>query len=303
MIGSASLLKSSNKSNKLLQNITFLFYQCYFTCFKKLAMLEAKKLIINPKSDLIIKLYNLMETPSIVKLNLLTLPKIEYRRSFYIKGNDIKIDKNFLKEAVEASNSIDNVDDLNKFRSKFVFKSSENFNGYGITHDNEGNIQVLTIDSVKIKLLNHEYLDIPKLNLLKTNIFSAKQEKKLIYKNDIRDTIIIHIHGGGFISMSSDSHENYLRKWAKALKVPIFSIDYKLAPKYKYPEGLNDIWQAYNWLITNLEKLNLKANKVILTGDSAGGNLCILLTYLLILMNKRVPDAIFPIYPGNYLLN
>ena len=33
------------------------------------------------------------------------------------------------------------------------------------------------------------------------------------------------------------------------LNCPIFSIDYKKAPSNPYPEGLNDIWQAYNWIL------------------------------------------------------
>lgn len=42
--------------------------------------------------------------------------------------------------------------------------------------------------------------------------------------------LIIHCHGGGFVAQSSKSHELYLREWAVALDIPIFSIDYSLAP-------------------------------------------------------------------------
>ena len=52
---------------------------------------------------------------------------------------------------------------------------------------------------------------------------------------------IFHIHGGGFISMSSNSHQGYTRHWAKDLQVPIFSVDYKLAPKFPYPRALDDV--------------------------------------------------------------
>jgi acetyl esterase/lipase len=44
------------------------------------------------------------------------------------------------------------------------------------------------------------------------------------------DKLIVHIHGGGFISMSSESHQTYTRIWANDLCVPIVSIDYRLAP-------------------------------------------------------------------------
>ena len=42
--------------------------------------------------------------------------------------------------------------------------------------------------------------------------------------------------------MSSSSHQIYTRVWANNLNVPIFSIDYKLAPEFPFPHAINDIW-------------------------------------------------------------
>ena len=50
--------------------------------------------------------------------------------------------------------------------------------------------------------------------------------------------------------MDSASHQNYTRKWANELGVPIFSIDYRLAPKYPFPDFVNDCYQAYVWIVT-----------------------------------------------------
>ena len=61
--------------------------------------------------------------------------------------------------------------------------------------------------------------------------------------------IILHFHGGGFIAMSSASHQNYTRKWAKATGCPVFSVDYRLSPKFVFPDALNDCWQVYFWLV------------------------------------------------------
>ena len=65
--------------------------------------------------------------------------------------------------------------------------------------------------------------------------------------------------------------------------VPIFSIDYRLAPKSKFPDALNDCWQVYHYLVENAEKeLGIIPNKIVLVGDSAGGNLAAALTILAI---------------------
>lgn len=57
----------------------------------------------------------------------------------------------------------------------------------------------------------------------KVNGFFKKEPA--IYAN-----IVLHIHGGGFISMSSYSHQVYTRKWANDIKVPFVSVDYAKAP-------------------------------------------------------------------------
>jgi hormone-sensitive lipase len=66
--------------------------------------------------------------------------------------------------------------------------------------------------------------------------------------------------------------------------MPVFSIDYRKAPEFPYPIGLADCWQAYNWLLYESHKFfNIKENKrIIIAGDSAGGNLACGVTNLCI---------------------
>ena len=99
--------------------------------------------------------------------------------------------------------------------------------------------------------------------------------------------------------MSPESHENYTLKWANKLKIPIFSIDYRLSPGVAFPKSLDDVYQSYLWII-NYSKIifNIEFEDIILAGDSAGGNLIVSLTYLLIMNKIKLPKVIFLFYPA-----
>lgn len=138
-------------------------------------------------------------------------------------------------------------------------------------------------------------------------LFGGNTEHKIYRKDTLNeedkaikiDAILIHIHGGGFVAMSSSSHQTYTRKWANETGIPIFSIDYRLAPEHPYPAALNDVWQAYYWIVNNCTTyFGIKPEKIFVAGDSAGGCLTIALTMLAIEKHFRVPDFILPSYPA-----
>ena len=66
--------------------------------------------------------------------------------------------------------------------------------------------------------------------------------------------IIIHFHGGGFMCQDSHVHSNYTIKWATDMGIPVFSVDYRLAPKNPYPDPQNDCYQAYVWIVTQAQQ-------------------------------------------------
>jgi hypothetical protein len=88
------------------------------------------------------------------------------------------------------------------------------------------------------------------------------------------DVLMVHFHGGGFISMSSFSHENYTRHWARDVGLNVVSADYRLAPAHKFPVPFNDAYRTYRYCLdAATEQLGFEPRKIILAGDSAGGNL------------------------------
>lgn len=115
------------------------------------------------------------------------------------------------------------------------------------------------------------------------------------------ETLIIHVHGGGFIATSSATHQNYLRQFANACpNAVVFSIDYRLAPANRFPCQVDDCWQVYCWLILNAKRaFGIEFKRVVLTGDSAGGNLILSMTLMCINRKFRVPDSLLPFYPSS----
>ena len=70
-----------------------------------------------------------------------------------------------------------------------------------------------------------------------------------------RDSIIVHLHGGGWVAQSPESHLDYLHQWASQLNTPVLSIDYSLAPEAPYPRACEEIFYCYVWMLADLETL------------------------------------------------
>ena len=98
--------------------------------------------------------------------------------------------------------------------------------------------------------------------------------------------------------MTSFSHTAYMRKWALDTGIPVMSIDYRLAPEYAYPVQLEECWQAYRWAVKNAMRVGSLAERIILIGDSAGGNLVAGLTLRAMAEGFRRPDMVIMAYPA-----
>ena len=113
--------------------------------------------------------------------------------------------------------------------------------------------------------------------------------------------LIVHFHGGGFVAQSSKSHELYLRSWSEYLNVPILSVDYSLAPEARYPRALEEGVFAYAWALMNLNKLGTTGERIIVAGDSAGGNISLAMSLKVVSLGIRPPDSICVAYPCTYI--
>lgn len=96
---------------------------------------------------------------------------------------------------------------------------------------------------------------------------------------------ILQLHGGGYVIALTNGHRNLAVKYgvlADAAK--IYSVDYRIAPANTYPAALEDAVTAYEEIL----RYGTKPEEIIVTGDSAGGNLALALS--LYLKEKNLPQ-------------
>lgn len=111
----------------------------------------------------------------------------------------------------------------------------------------------------------------------------AKYQKLLAETTS--DAVVLYFHGGAFFIMDPSSHRGITAKLAPQIGGRVFSVRYRLAPQNPFPAALLDAVTAYLTLLHpppgSLHK-PVSASKIILAGDSAGGNLVLALTQVLL---------------------
>lgn len=85
--------------------------------------------------------------------------------------------------------------------------------------------------------------------------------------------VILYFHGGGFVIGSLDGYDNICRRIARDNEAIVVSVDYRLAPEWKYPAATIDCYDATVWVAANCKELGADASRLVVMGDSAGGNL------------------------------
>ena len=99
--------------------------------------------------------------------------------------------------------------------------------------------------------------------------------KLRIYKPDGRAPlpVLVFFHGGGWVMGDLDVFDAPLRALTNAANTIVVSVDYRLAPEYKFPTAVNDCCAAVKWVAANARALGADADHIAVGGESAGGNL------------------------------
>lgn len=94
--------------------------------------------------------------------------------------------------------------------------------------------------------------------------------------SEIRSTTtegaIYYVHGSGYAVCSPKTHRR-LTSWLSSLTgLPVFSVDYRLAPRYRFPSAADDVRAGWDWLT---QMCGVPAKQIVIAGDSAGGHLAV----------------------------
>ncbi len=110
--------------------------------------------------------------------------------------------------------------------------------------------------------------------------------------------VIFFTHGGGYTQSSYKTYQKLLAILSDRTSSIVFAVDYSLAPEYKFPKAVEDVWEAYTYLLDNAASYNADTSKIILLGDSAGGNFAAGLSIRAKEENVTEPVGVVLIYPN-----
>lgn len=106
--------------------------------------------------------------------------------------------------------------------------------------------------------------------------------------------VIFHLHGGGYVLALDNGHRNLSMVHGELLDAEkIFLADYRTAPKNTFPDALDDAAKIYKEILNR----GINPENIIVTGDSAGGNLALALSLYLKKNNLPQPKCLILISP------
>jgi acetyl esterase len=109
---------------------------------------------------------------------------------------------------------------------------------------------------------------------------------------------VLFLHGGGFVIGDLEVYHALCTEFAARLDLPVLSVDYRLAPEHPFPAAPDDSEAAARWLASSPVELDREVTGLVISGDSAGGNLTIVTTNALRDRPADVPVLVqAPIYP------
>jgi acetyl esterase/lipase len=98
---------------------------------------------------------------------------------------------------------------------------------------------------------------------------------------------VLYLHGSGYALCSPRTHRGLTAQLSALTGLPVFCVDYRLAPRHRFPRAAQDVARAWDWLLAQ----SLPADRIVVAGDSAGGHLALDLCLALHRAGRTQPAA------------
>lgn len=108
---------------------------------------------------------------------------------------------------------------------------------------------------------------------------------------------VVFFHGGGWVRSSVETHDRLAREIALVTDAAVVSVDYALSPEARFPHALEECADVTRWLRLNGASLGIDTGRLVVAGDSAGGNLAFGVALCLRDRGEDVLKAIAAFYP------
>lgn len=133
----------------------------------------------------------------------------------------------------------------------------------------------LNVKPESVTLVENKFVD-----SIPIRIYNPNPNKKL--------PVIYLVHGAVWVAGDLETHDNICRYLANHTKAIVVAVHYRRAPEYKFPAAFDDSYAVMKWISSNTEKLNANG-KLVLIGDSAGGQLVASLCLMNASAEKPIP--------------
>ena len=110
--------------------------------------------------------------------------------------------------------------------------------------------------------------------------------------------LMLFFHGGGWATDHVDNYERICEKLATETDRVVVSVEYRLAPEYKFPTGLEDCYHVAKVIHDGEFILKADWDEVVLIGDSAGGNLAAAVSLMARDRKEFLPRRQILVYPA-----
>lgn len=107
---------------------------------------------------------------------------------------------------------------------------------------------------------------------------------------------LFYLHGGGFGYKESLVHY-YAEQIYAAAPCAVVSVDYDVVPRAKYPTAVNQAVAAYRYVTTHADEFGIDVGRIVVGGDSAGGNLALEVCRNLDINADMLPVGMMLVYP------